>query len=103
MHSQCHTTYLLPHGRADASGVYLQKIVHSAEVATQVTEELSKFGSADFDTVSRLAEEFLTNVKVRLSVSMHPHAMASCVCRRGVSLIFIRCGSSRTRRQSCRT
>lgn len=40
-----------------------EKIVHSAEVASQVTEELCKFGAADFDTVSQLAEEFLIVVK----------------------------------------
>ena len=41
-----------------------QKIVASARVAAEVTEELSKFGDADFDAVTQLSERFLTNVRV---------------------------------------
>src|SRR6476646_6276989 len=42
-----------------------QKIVAGAKVAADVTEELSKFGDADFDAVTRLSEQFLMNVRVR--------------------------------------
>lgn len=43
-----------------------QKIVHSVELAARVTEELAKFGGANFDTVFQLSEEFLANIKVHI-------------------------------------
>ncbi len=41
-----------------------QKLTANLNIATATAEELSKFGSTNFDVVEQLAVQFLTNTQV---------------------------------------